>query len=210
MLKGLIGKKVGMTQIFLENGTAVPVTVVSAGPCVVVQTKTQEADGYRAVQIGLVERISSRRVTKARRGHFEKAGLPPCRFLKEFRLGEEDEVKVGETIRADTFQAGDIVSVTGRSRGRGFAGVIKRHHFSGGAATHGSMFHRAPGSIGQSAYPSRVFKGMRGPGHMGASACTVKNLKVVKVDAQGNKLFLRGGVPGSPNSYLIIRGVSGS
>ena len=205
-MNGLIGKKIGMSQIFLEDGRAVPVTLVQAGPCVVVQKKGDETDGYAAVQLGLVEKIAARRVTKARRGHFEKAKLPPCRVLKEFRLEEGDEGPgVGDTVSADLFAADDFVDVTANSTGRGFAGVMKRHGFSGGKATHGSMFHRRPGSIGQSAYPSRVFKGMRGPGHMGDRRRTTKNLKVVRVDAENNLLFIKGAVPGAPNSYVTIR-----
>ncbi len=206
-MDGLIGKKIGMTQLFMEDGTAVPVTLVAAGPCVVVQKKGVDTDGYSAVQLGLVERISARRVTRARRGHFDKAGLPPCRILREFRLAGEaaEGLKVGDTVGAGLFEVDEKVEVTGTSRGRGFAGVVKRHGFAGGAATHGSMFHRAPGSIGSSAFPSRVFKGMRAAGHMGDRRTTVKGLKVVKVDAENNLLFLRGAVPGAPNGYLTIR-----
>jgi large subunit ribosomal protein L3 len=206
-MHGLIGKKIGMTQLFLDDGSAVPVTLIAAGPCVVVQRKNPETDGYNAVQLGLVEKISPRRVTKPRRGHFDKADLPPCRVLKEFRLAGEEEagVEVGETLGAGIFEADERVDVTGTSRGRGFAGVMKRHGFRGGRATHGSMFHRAPGSIGQSAYPSRVFKGMRGPGRMGGGQTTVKNLRVVRVDAENNLLFVRGAVPGAPNGYVTIR-----
>jgi len=195
-----------MTQIFMEDGRAVPVTLVQAGPCVVVQKKGDETDGYAAVQLGLVEKLSTRRVTKARRGHFEKANLPPCRALKEFRLNEGDEAPgVGDTVSAELFTADELVDVTANSKGRGFAGVMKRHGFGGGKATHGSMFHRRPGSIGQSAYPARVFKGMRGPGHMGDRRSTTKNLKVVRVDTENNLLFIKGAVPGAPNSYVTIR-----
>lgn len=205
-MNGLIGKKIGMTQIFMEDGEALPVTLIQAGPCVVVQKKDTETDGYNAVQLGLVEKIAARRVTKARRGHFEKAGLPPCRILREFRLSEGDEAPaVGETISADLFAENDLVDITAKTRGRGFAGVMKRHKFGGGKATHGSMHHRQPGSIGQSAYPSRVFKGMRGPGHMGDKFRTSKNMKIVKVDAENNILFLKGSLPGAPNGYLIIK-----
>ena len=205
-MHGLIGKKIGMTQLFLDDGSAVPVTLIAAGPCVVVQRKIQETDGYDAIQLGLVEKISPRRVTKARRGHFDKAGLPPCRVLEEFRLSGEEEagVEVGETVAVGIFEADERVDVTGTSRGRGFAGVMKRHGFKGGKATHGSMHHRAPGSIGQSAYPSRVFKGMRGPGHMGTRRTTVKNLRVIRVDAENNLLFVRGAIPGAPTGYVTI------
>ncbi len=205
MVEGLIGKKIGMTQIFMDDGRAVPVTLVKAGPCVVVQRKTADTDGYCALQLGLVEKISARRVTKARRGHFERASLPPCRVLREFRVVESEETKVGDTIKLDIFSTDDFVDVTGVSRGKGFAGVIKRHGFGGGKATHGSMFHRAPGSIGQSATPSRVFKGMKGPGHMGARRRTQKNLQVVRIDAENSILFLQGTVPGSPHGYVTIR-----
>ena len=204
-MDGLIGKKIGMTQLFMDDGRAVPVTLVKAGPCVVVQKKTDATDGYDALQIGLVEKISPRRVTKARRGHFDKAGLPPCRILREFRVAGDDEINVGDTVKADIFKDKDLVDVTGTSRGKGFAGVIKRHGFGGGRATHGSMFHRAPGSIGQSASPSRVFKGMRGPGQMGARRRTTKNLEIVKVDAERDLLFVHGAVPGPPDGYLIIQ-----
>jgi large subunit ribosomal protein L3 len=206
-MNGLIGKKIGMTQVFLDDGTAVPVTLVAAGPCVVVQKKDAGTDGYLAVQLGLVEKVSARRVTKARRGHFEKAGLPPCRTLREFRLAGDEgaELKVGDTLGADLFAVDEKVEVTGTSRGKGFAGVVKRHGFAGGAASHGSMFHRAPGSIGSSAFPSRVFKGMRAAGHMGDQRNTVKGLRVVKVDTEHNLLFLRGAVPGAPNGYVTIR-----
>ncbi len=206
-MHGLIGKKIGMTQLFLDDGSAVPVTLIAAGPCVVVQRKIQETDGYDAIQLGLVEKISPRRVTKARRGHFDKAGLPPCRVLEEFRLSGEEEagVEVGETVAVGIFEADERVDVTGTSRGRGFAGVMKRHGFKGGKATHGSMHHRAPGSIGQSAYPSRVFKGMRGPGHMGTRRTTVKNLRGIRVGAEDNLLFVRGAIPGAPTGYVTIR-----
>jgi large subunit ribosomal protein L3 len=205
-MSGLIGKKVGMTQIFTEDGSAVPVTLVQAGPCVVVQKKGGEKDGYTAIQLGLVEKIAARRVTKARRGHFDKAGLPPCRVLREFRLAEGEEGPgVGDTVSADFFSADEFVDVTAKSKGRGFAGVMKRHGFAGGKATHGSMFHRRPGSIGQSAYPARVFKGMRGPGHMGDRRRTTKNLKVVRVDAENNLLFIKGAVPGAANGYVTIK-----
>ena len=160
-LKGIIGKKVGMTQVYAEDGRAIPVTVLEAGPCVVVQRKSKDKDGYSAVQLGLVEKRAPKRVTKPLKGHFEKAGLPPCRVLREFRVEESAEVKVGDKVSVELFAPGDNVNVIGVSKGKGFQGVVKRHHFRGGAATHGSMFHRAPGSIGASAYPSRVLKGMR-------------------------------------------------
>jgi len=204
-LKGIIGRKVGMTQVYAEDGRAIPATVIEAGPCVVVQRKSKERDGYVAVQLGLVESRAPRRVTRPMKGHFDKAGLPPCRVLREFEVGADSEAKVGDKVSVELFAAGDTVAVTGVSKGRGFQGVIKRHGFGGGAATHGSMFHRAPGSIGASAYPSRVLKGMRAAGHMGSDRVTVRNLDVVRVDAANNLLVVRGSVPGAGGSYLVIR-----
>ncbi len=204
-VQGIIGKKVGMTQVFTDDGLAVPVTVIEAGPCVVVQRKSKDRDGYAAVQIGLVEARKTKRVTKPMKGHFDKAELPPCRVLREFPVGENAEVAVGDKISVELFAPGDKVAVSGVSKGRGFQGVMKRHNFSGGKASHGSMFHRAPGSIGQSAYPSRVFKGMKGAGHMGSDRVTVRNLRVVRVDAGNNLLLVRGAVPGAGGSYVVIR-----
>jgi large subunit ribosomal protein L3 len=204
-VQGIIGKKVGMTQVYAEDGRAFPVTVIEAGPCVVVQRKSKEKDGYSSVQIGLVEARKSKRVTKPMKGHFDKAGLPPCRVLREFRVVDGAEVKVGDKISVGLFAPGDKVHVSGVSRGHGFQGVIKRHHFRGGAATHGSMFHRAPGSIGASAFPSRVLKGMRGAGQMGGDRVSVRNLQVVRVDAGNNLLVVRGSVPGAGGSILVIR-----
>jgi large subunit ribosomal protein L3 len=207
MVDGLIGIKVGMTQIFDENGTVVPVTVIKAGPCVVVQKKTKDPDGYDSVQLGLVEFIRPSRVNKPRTGHFKRAGIPPCRVLREFRSGNEEESpKVGEQILvSQIFRAADKVDVSGTSKGRGFAGLIKRHHFGGGAATHGSMFHRAPGSIGASAYPSRVLPGMRAAGHMGDETVTVQNLRIVRVQEQENVLLVEGAVPGRNGGYVVIK-----
>jgi large subunit ribosomal protein L3 len=207
MVDGLIGIKVGMTQVFDENGIVIPVTVIKAGPCVVVQKKTKDPDGYEAIQLGLVEFIRPSRVNKPRTGHFKKAGVPPCRILREFQAEEsETPLKVGDQILVNqVFQAKDKVDVLGTSKGRGFAGVIKRHHFSGGAATHGSMFHRAPGSIGASAYPSRVVPGMRAAGHMGSERVTVQNLSVVRVQEQENILLVKGAVPGPNGKYVVIK-----
>ena len=174
--QGIIGKKIGMTQVYADDGRAVPVTVIEAGPCVVVQRKSKQKDGYSSIQIGLVERRRVKRVTKAMKGHFDKAGLPPCRVLREFRVDDGAELKVGDRLSVEMFAPGDAVQVTGISKGKGFQGVVKRHHFRGGDATHGSMFHRAPGSVGASAFPSRVLKGMRGAGHMGQDQVTVRNL----------------------------------
>ena len=204
-VQGIIGRKVGMTQVYAEDGRAFPVTVIVAGPCVVVQRKAKDKDGYSAVQLGLVEARKVKRVTKAMKGHFDKAGLPPCRVLREFRVTDGAELKVGDKVSVAEFNAGDAISVTGVSRGLGFQGVVKRHHFRGGAATHGSMFHRAPGSIGASAFPSRVLKGMRAGGHMGSDRVTVKNLQVVRVDASNNLLIVRGSVPGAGGSIVVIR-----
>lgn len=203
-VEGIIGRKVGMTQVYAEDGRAIPVTVLQAGPCVVVQKKSKEKDGYAAVQIGLVESKKVKRVTKAMKGHFDKAGLPPCRVLREVRVSEGSEAKVGDKVSVEVFAPGDNVNVVGVSKGKGFQGVMKRHHFRGGAATHGSMFHRAPGSIGASAFPSRVLKGMRAGGHMGSDRVTVKNLEVVRVDAANNILVVKGAVPGSAAGYVLI------
>jgi len=203
-VQGLIGKKVGMTQVYADDGRAIPVTVIEAGPCVVVQRKSAPKDGYSAVQLGLVEARKVKRVTKPMKGHFEKAGLPPCRVLREFRVEAGAEVKVGDKVSVDLFAAGDTITIIGVSKGKGFQGVVKRHHFRGGAATHGSMFHRAPGSIGASAFPSRVLKGMRAGGHMGSDRVTVRNVEVVRVDAATNTLVVRGSVPGAGGTYLVI------
>jgi large subunit ribosomal protein L3 len=204
-VQGIIGRKVGMTQVFAEDGKAIPATVIVAGPCVVVQRRTEQKDGYSAVQLGLVEARKTKRVSKAMQGHFAKAALPPCRVLRELRVEAGSETKGGDKISVDLFAPGDSVRITGVSKGKGFQGVIKRHHFRGGAATHGSMFHRAPGSIGASAYPSRVMKGMRAAGHMGAERVTVRNVKVVRVDAENNLLVVRGAVPGASGGYVVIR-----
>jgi large subunit ribosomal protein L3 len=202
---GIIGRKVGMTQVYAKDGKAIPVTVLEAGPCVVVQRKSKAKDGYSAVQLGLVEGRKVKRVTRPMKGHFDKAGLPPCRVLRELRVEDGDEIKVGDKVSVELFAPGDSVSVTGVSKGKGFQGVVKRHHFRGGAATHGSMFHRAPGSIGASAYPSRVLKGMRAGGHMGQDRVTVRNLEVVRIDAGNNLLVVRGAVPGAGGGYVVIR-----
>ena len=204
-VQGIIGKKIGMTQLYAEDGRAVPVTVIQAGPCVVVQRKSTQKDGYSAIQVGLVEQRRVKRVTRPMKGHFDKAGIPPCRVLREFRVDDGALVKVGDKLSVGMFAPGDSVNVTGLSKGKGFQGVVKRHHFRGGAATHGSMFHRAPGSIGASAFPSRTLKGMRGAGHMGQDQVTVRNLRVVKVDAEKNIMLVRGAVPGANDGYVVIR-----
>jgi len=207
MVDGLIGIKVGMTQVFEENGTVTPVTVIKAGPCVVVQKKVKEKDGYDAVQLGLVEFVRPDRVNKPLAGRFEKAGVPPVRVLREFRFEDgSDAIKPGDQILVNqVFQVRDNVDVVGTSKGRGFAGLVKRHHFRGGAATHGSMFHRAPGSIGASAFPSRVLPGMRAAGHMGNARATVRKLQVVRIMDQENLLLVQGAVPGRNGGYVIIR-----
>ena len=202
-IEGIIGKKVGMTQVFAEDGAMIPVTVIQAGPCLVVQKKTTEKDGYDAVQIGLVEKVSNRRITSAMRGHFEKAGVQPVKTLAE--VPYSGDANVGDRVQVDIFKAGDAIDVVGQSKGKGFQGVVKRHHFKGGRATHGSMFHRAPGSIGASAFPSRVMKGMRMGGRMGGDQVTVKNLRVAKVDAENNLLYIRGAVPGGKNGLVFVR-----
>jgi large subunit ribosomal protein L3 len=192
-----------MTQVFAEDGVMIPVTVIQAGPCLVVQKKTSESDGYDAVQVGLVEKASERRLTKPMKGHFDKAGVQPMRNIVEFEY--DGEANVGDRIMADIFREGDTIDVVGRSKGKGFQGVVKRHGFGGGRATHGSMFHRAPGSIGQSAYPSRVMKGTRMPGRLGGKQVTVKNLEVAKVDAENNLIYVRGAVPGARNSLVVLK-----
>lgn len=204
MIRGILGKKIGMTQLFDENGTVVPVTVVKAGPCVVVQVKASGRDGYRAVQLGLVEKGAQKHVTKPLVGHFKKAGLPPMKFLREFPVDNE-EVQVGAKVLATDFKEGEFIDVIGTSKGRGFQGVVRRHHFRGGPGSHGSMFHRAPGSIGASSYPSRTFKGMRMAGHMGNKRVTVKNLRIVQIDGEKNLMLVRGHVPGWNGAYVMIR-----
>jgi len=204
MKRALIGKKLGMTQIFWEDGSVIPVTVVEAGPCVVVQKKVTEKDGYEAVQLGF-GRLKEKNVTKPLKGHFKAADKGYFRILKEFRLDSQDEYEVGQEVKADIFAIGDHIDVIGTTKGRGFAGVVKRHGFKGGRATHGSMFHRAPGSIGASAYPSRVFKGKRLPGHMGNEKKTVQNLVVAGVRPENNLILIKGAVPGSKNGIVYLR-----
>lgn len=216
-IEGMLGRKIGMTQIFREDGSVVPVTVVKAGPCVIVGRRTRERDGYEAVRLGLVERRSAAKLSKPMRGIFEKHSLAPLRTLREFKIvgasvgGEEaQEPKPGDRVLVDMFQSGSKVDVAGVSKGKGFAGVVKRHAFRGGRATHGSMFHRAPGSIGASAYPSRVFPGTRMGGHMGSRRATMKNLEVVRVDVENSLLLVKGAVPGARGTLLEIRKAGGS
>jgi len=204
MINGLLGKKVGMTQLLQDDGTVVPVTVIQAGPCVVVQKKMKQKDGYDAVQLGFVEFIKPKRVNKPMTGHFKKANVAPARFTREVAVVGEEAANPGDKVMVDIFNQNELVHVVGTSKGRGFAGLIKRHHFRGGRATHGSMFHRAPGSIGASAYPSRVVKGMRMAGHMGNSRVTVRNLRVARVDQENNLLFVHGAVPGPAGGYVVV------
>jgi len=204
MVNGLIGKKIGMTQVLKDDGTMVPVTIVQAGPCIVVQKKTALKDGYDAVQLGLVEFIKPKNVNKPMGGHFKKANSAPVRILREMRTEGEAELNLGDKVLVNMFNADEKVHVIGTSKGRGFAGFIKRHHFGGGRASHGSMFHRAPGSIGASAYPSRVVKGMRMAGHLGAARVTARNIRVERVDQENNLLYLNGSVPGPEGGYLVV------
>ena len=204
MITGLLGKKVGMTQLLNDDGTIVPVTVIQAGPCVVVQRKTKQKDGYDAVQLGFVEFVKPKRVTKPMTGHFKKSNVAPARFVREVGVQGEDGANPGDKVMVNIFNRDELVDVVGTSKGRGFAGFVKRHHFRGGRATHGSMFHRAPGSIGSSAYPSRVLKGMRMAGHLGNARVTAQNLRVARVDQENNLLFVRGAVPGPPGGYVVV------
>ncbi len=205
MVEGLIGKKIGMSQRFDDDGNVIPVTVIQAGPCTVIQKKTAERDGYAAVQLGFVEARGKKKPSKAQAGHFKNSGVPVVRKIQEVGVGAGTEIKEGDQVLVDIFAVGETVHVVGTSKGKGFAGVVKRHHFAGGDAAHGSMFHRAPGSIGASSYPSRVVKGMRMGGHMGSERVTVRNLKVVETDKDQNLLVVRGAVPGAVGGYLLIR-----
>lgn len=200
----ILGRKRGMTQVFTEDGTHVGVTVVEAGPCVVTQVRTSEKDGYDAIQLGFGDR-SEKRTTKPLQGHYKKAGTTPKRFLREERLSGPADCSVGDTRTCEVFSEGDIVDVIGTSKGRGFAGTIKRHGFSRGLKTHGCMNYRAPGSIGASAYPARVFKGKRMAGHFGNARVTTKNLQVVRVDAKRNLLFIKGAVPGPKGGFVQVQ-----
>jgi large subunit ribosomal protein L3 len=206
MSPGILGKKIGMSQVFRPDGQAVPVTLLKAGPCMVVQRKTPTADGYDAAQLGLVEFVKPQRLNKPETGHLKKGGAEGAKYLREFRLGTGgDDLKAGDKVLVDQFKPKDKVDVIGISKGRGFAGLVKRHHFRGGEATHGSMFHRAPGSIGASSYPSRVVPGMRMAGHMGNARVTVRNLEVIEVDTEDNVLVVKGAVPGPNGGYVVVR-----
>jgi large subunit ribosomal protein L3 len=204
MIEGLIGIKIGMSQSFDAAGNVIPVTVIKAGPCTVIQKKTKEKDGYEAVQLGLVEEKGVKKPLKPQLGHFKKAGVPPVRLLREFQFDGRGEVKEGDQVLVDIFASGEKVLVTGTSKGKGFQGVVKRHGFAGGGASHGSMFHRAPGSIGASSYPSRVVKGMRMGGHMGSDRVTVRDMVVVQVDKDNNLLMVRGAVPGPRGGIVLV------
>jgi len=204
MLTGLLGKKLGMTRIFTEDGRWIEVTLVEAGPCTVVQRKTSDKDGYDAVQLGYGD-VKASRCTKPLTGHFAKVGVEPKRTLREIRITADTELKPGDEIRADIFKPGDRVDVSGTSKGKGFAGVIKRHGFRGGPGTHGAHFHRAPGSIGQSADPSKVYKNKRLPGQMGNHRVTTQNLEVVNVDPERNLVMVRGCVPGAPGGVVMVK-----
>ena len=210
MVTGLIGKKVGMTQLFDEKGDVHPVTVLQAGPCVVTQKKSADRDGYESVQIGLVEFVKGSRVTKPMAGHFAKNNVPPVRFIREVPVEiaqpgaeQKDGVKVGDKVLVEIFEGEKFVDVIGTSKGRGFAGVVRRHNFGGGPAAHGHMF-QVQGSIGASSFPSRVFKGQRMSGHMGAARVTVRNLRIVGIDLEDNLLMVEGAVPGPKGGYVVI------
>ena len=204
MKKGIIGRKVGMTQIFDEKGNVIPVTVIEAGPCTVAQVKTVETDGYDAVQLGFGE-VKDKHINKPEKGHFTKAGLEAKKHLREFRLESVEGVKVGDEVKADVFEAGEKVDVQGISKGKGFQGVIKRHGQHRGPMGHGSMYHRRPGSMGSTSTPGRVFKGKKLPGHMGRVTITIQNLDVVRVDMDKNVILLKGSVPGAKGSILKIK-----
>ena len=204
MLKGIIGKKLGMTQIFHEDGGVVPVTVVQAGPCTVVQVKTSERDQYAAVQLGFEER-DAKRLTKPLQNHFQKVQVPAFRYLREVRVADPGSFQIGQKITVEGFKVGDRVDVIGVSKGKGFMGVVKRWHFRGGRATHGSMFHRAPGSIGASSYPSRVWPGQKMGGHMGDRQATLQNLEIVDIRPRQNLLLIKGAVPGGSRGLVFVR-----
>jgi large subunit ribosomal protein L3 len=205
MIQGLIAKKVGMSQQFDDAGNVVPVTVLKAGPCTVIQKKTPDRDGYTAVQLGFVEERAVRNPVKPQAGHFKKAGVPVVKKLQEVGCSDPAAVKEGDQVLVDIFEVGELVDVVGTSKGKGFAGVVKRHHFAGGGAAHGSMFHRAPGSIGASSYPSRVVKGMRMGGHMGHERVTTRKLRVVATDKDQHLLLVEGAVPGAKGGYVLVR-----
>src|SRR5450432_4267778 len=206
MSPGILGKKIGMTQVFRPDGQVAPVTLIKAGPCMVVQRKTPATDGYDAVQLGLLEFVKPARINKPLTGHLKKAGVEGAKFIREFRLnGGSGDLKMGDKVLVDQFKPNDKVDVVGISKGRGFAGVVKRHHFRGGEGSHGSMFHRAPGSIGASSFPSRVVPGMRMGGQMGNARVTVRNLEVIDIRSEENVLVVKGAVPGPNGGYVYVR-----
>jgi large subunit ribosomal protein L3 len=206
MSPGILGKKIGMTQVFRPDGQVVPVTLLQAGPCMVIQRKTPSTDGYDSVQLAFMENIKEKRINKPENGHLKKAGAGGARYLREIPLGPGDgDLKAGDQVLVAQFKPKDKVDVIGISKGRGFAGVVKRHHFRGGEGSHGSMFHRAPGSIGASSFPSRVVPGMRMGGHMGDARVTVRNLEVIEVVAEDNVLVVKGAVPGPNGAYVLVR-----
>ena len=204
MNKGLIGKKVGMTQIFDEQGKVIPVTVIEAGPCVIAQIKTVETDGYNAIQLGFGE-VKEHKVNKPVKGHYAKSKITPKKHLREFRLDSVENMNVGDELKVDTFVAGDKLDIQGTSKGKGFQGVIKRHGQSRGPMGHGSMYHRRPGSMGPTSTPGRVFKGKRLPGHMGRETITIQNLEVVRVDLDKNAILVKGSVPGAKGAILKLK-----
>ena len=204
MNKGLIGKKIGMTQIFDESGKVIPVTVIEAGPCVVAQVKTQDTDGYTAIQLGYGD-IKEKKLNKPMKGHFTKVNVTPKKHLREFRVDSVEEVKVGDELKADVFAAGEKIDIQGTSKGKGFQGVIKRHGQHRGPMGHGSMYHRRPGSMGATSTPGRVFKGKKLPGHMGKVTVTIQNLEIVKVDTDKNVLLVKGSVPGPKGAILKVK-----
>lgn len=206
MAPGILGKKIGMTQVFREDGQVVPVTLVKAGPCVVVQRKTPAKDGYNAVQLGLMEYVKASRINKPTAGHLKKSGVDGVRYYRELKMRSgDDDLKTGDKVLVTDFKPNDMVDVIGTSKGRGFAGLMKRHNFHGGDATHGSMFHRRAGSIGQSSYPSRVWPGLKMAGHMGVDRVTVRNLEIVGVDEEDNVLMVKGAIPGPNGGYVVVR-----
>jgi large subunit ribosomal protein L3 len=206
MTPGILGRKIGMTQVFRPDGQVVPVTLLKAGPCVVVQRKTPTSDGYNAVQLGLMEFVKPQRINKPQTAHLKKANVDGVQFLRELKLNPgDDDFKPGDQVLVDQFQPAQKVDVIGISKGRGFAGVMRRHHFGGGEKSHGSMFHRAPGSIGASSYPSRVWPGTRMGGQMGAERVTVRNLEIIDVNLEDNVLVVKGAVPGPNGGYVVVR-----
>ncbi len=205
MIEGLIGRKIGMTQVFDQDGNVIPATVIEAGPCTVIQKKTKKNDGYFSIQLGFMEKKKEKKINKPLGKHFEKAGVQPVKIMREFSFDSSDEIKEGDQISVDIFQPGEKVDIVGISKGKGFTGVVKRYGFKGGKASHGSMLHRAPGSIGSSAFPSRVFKGKKLPGHMGDRKVSVRNLLVVKTEKESNLMIVKGSAPGAKGGFLLIK-----